>query len=150
MYYAKLVDGAPSIGHLFEEMAQQIVGPDFNVSDMTADELASKDLCRVVNPDPPLNGYVHSLAGSSVQDGVWTLQWQQEDTPGRDASLKMWSDNRRGARNSLLSECDWTQLSDANLTEEEKSAWSDYRTQLRDMPLQDGFPWSVTWPAKPA
>jgi hypothetical protein len=40
----------------------------------------------------------------------------------------------RAKRNQLLSECDWTQLPDISLTEEQKTSWKQYRQALRDMP----------------
>lgn len=55
----------------------------------------------------------------------------------------------RAARNSLLDLCDWTQLPDAPLTEEQKQAWAEYRQALRDVPEQAGFPDTVIWPFAP-
>lgn len=52
-------------------------------------------------------------------------------------------------RNELLRGCDWTQLADAPLTEQERQAWWDYRQALRDVPEQPGFPANVTWPEPP-
>lgn len=52
----------------------------------------------------------------------------------------------RDDRTKRLSECDWTQLTDAPV---DKTAWATYRQALRDVTTQDGFPWSVTWPVKP-
>ena len=52
----------------------------------------------------------------------------------------------RAQRNSLLSASDWTQLADAPV---DVQAWATYRQALRDMPDQEGFPWSVEWPEKP-
>ena len=49
-------------------------------------------------------------------------------------------------RNTLLSECDWTQVSDAPVNQ---AAWQTYRQALRDVTSQEGFPYSVTWPTKP-
>ena len=37
----------------------------------------------------------------------------------------------------------------AEMTTEEQSAWSAYRTALLDITDQAGFPHSVTWPTKP-
>lgn len=55
----------------------------------------------------------------------------------------------RNARNRLLAECDWTQVSDAPLTEQQKQNWSTYRQELRN--LTDNFvdEKSVNWPVKP-
>lgn len=56
----------------------------------------------------------------------------------------------RAQRNSLLTLCDWTQLPDAPLTEEQKQAWAEYRQALRDVPEQPGFPENVVWPSTPS
>jgi len=56
------------------------------------------------------------------------------------------ADGVRRQRNEKLVECDWTQLADAPAN---NAAWAIYRQALRDIPLQDGFPWVVTWPEKP-
>lgn len=55
----------------------------------------------------------------------------------------------RAQRNSLLTLCDWTQLSDAPLTTEQKQEWAEYRQALRDIPEQTGFPDAVVWPSAP-
>ena len=39
----------------------------------------------------------------------------------------------RNTRNQLLNECDWTDLPNAVLTDEKKSEWQTYRTNLRDL-----------------
>lgn len=51
----------------------------------------------------------------------------------------------REIRTQMLKECDWTQLSDVNLSEEEKETWREYRQALRDITLQDD-PFNIIWP----
>lgn len=55
----------------------------------------------------------------------------------------------RSQRNFNLSQSDWTQLSDAPLTEAEKLGWDTYRQELRDMPNHPEFPWATPWPNHP-
>jgi hypothetical protein len=55
----------------------------------------------------------------------------------------------RAERNRLLAESDWTQLADVVLTEDAKLEWTAYRQELRDITLQAGFPFNVTYPTKP-
>jgi hypothetical protein len=52
----------------------------------------------------------------------------------------------RTSRTQLLKDSDWTQIADSTA---DKTAWATYRTALRDVPAQAGFPWTVTWPDAP-
>ena len=57
--------------------------------------------------------------------------------------------NLRIMRNQKLSECDWTQLNDNNLTDSEKASWAVYRNELRDITKTYSDVNSVIWPSKP-
>jgi hypothetical protein len=52
----------------------------------------------------------------------------------------------REDRNNRLADCDWTQLADSTV---DRSVWASYRTMLRNISADAGFPWSVTWPVSP-
>ena len=39
----------------------------------------------------------------------------------------------RSVRNGILQSCDWTTLSDCQLTDEQKTTWQAYRQALRDI-----------------
>lgn len=57
----------------------------------------------------------------------------------------------REERDIRLQASDWTQLSDAPLSSEQKSDYVDYRQALRDLPEQEGLnPSNPTWPVKPS
>ena len=56
----------------------------------------------------------------------------------------------RTERNARLAACDYTQLQDAHLSAEKKSAWADYRQALRDLPENATDPTQVTWPVSPS
>tara|TARA_R110000822_G_scaffold308411_2_gene436366 strand:+ start:836 stop:1096 length:261 start_codon:yes stop_codon:yes gene_type:complete len=51
----------------------------------------------------------------------------------------------RADRDALLAATDWWVLPDRNATQ----AQLDYRTALRNVPQQEGFPDNVSWPTKP-
>lgn len=55
----------------------------------------------------------------------------------------------REERNKLLLNCDWTQLSDTNVSEQDRILWSAYRQQLRDLPSTITDPFDVVWPVPP-
>lgn len=55
-------------------------------------------------------------------------------------------------RNSLLRDTDWTQMPDAPLTEQQRTAWAIYRQSLRDVPQNNLNAESIDdiiWPTKP-
>jgi hypothetical protein len=54
----------------------------------------------------------------------------------------------RSERDTLLARSDWTQMPDAQLTEEQKQAWQIYRQQLRDLPETADIN-NIIYPAKP-
>ena len=69
-----------------------------------------------------------------------------DDTIVTDLEL---SAQERTKRDILLSESDWTQLTDSQLTDAKKAEWATYRQSLRDVPSQDSFPTTITWPTRP-
>lgn len=56
-------------------------------------------------------------------------------------------DEIRVERNRLLSLSDWTQLPDAPV--QNKTQWSEYRQQLRDLPQTIQDPSNFIWPSAP-
>ena len=54
----------------------------------------------------------------------------------------------RNQRNQLLSQCDWTQVLDSPLTEENLNAWATYRQALRDFPGTVDLT-NIEWPTQP-
>ena len=78
-------------------------------------------------------------------DGQWFTKYSVADMEqeAKDALDAQQAKNMRDQRNEKLKDCDWTQLADAPV---DQAAWSTYRQALRDITLQSGFPWEITWP----
>ena len=66
-----------------------------------------------------------------------------EDIPMTDVEA-------RAKRDKLLAETDWTQVLDAPIDAATREAYRAYRQALRDIPDQEGFPESITWPELPS
>ena len=64
--------------------------------------------------------------------------------------LPMTSDEARAQRDKLLAETDWTQVLDAPIDAATREAYRAYRQALRDLPEQEGFPETITWPELPS
>ena len=113
------------------------------------------------------NGYIGSSRQIDPKEGVgpgWTYTAPPSDGPHEWISGK-WEPRKsepersfggldviglasdaRQERNNLLSQSDWTQVSDAPV---DQAAWAAYRQALRDITLQPGFPINIDWPVKP-
>ena len=79
-----------------------------------------------------------------------TVQAQKDAKTARDAAnetsrIANLALSERAQRNFLLSETDHYGLSDVTMPDDIKI----YRQALRDVPQQEGFPSTITWPTKP-
>ena len=89
----------------------------------------------------------HNINGQSVQ-------FTADEETARDAEEQAWADGAdtraaaqvRKERDALLAATDWMGNSDVTMSD----AWTTYRTALRNVPAQGGFPNSITWPTKPS
>lgn len=102
---------------------------------------------------------------SNYADKCYNLETKEwYDRPIRPA-FHFWKDRQwvfnpeelfgtiRLERDGKLSACDWTQTVDAPLSEEQKTAWANYRQELRDIPSTFSHIVSideVIWPVPPA
>ena len=60
-------------------------------------------------------------------------QRQEADAAWNNGAFDRAIASLRQRRNSLLASCDWTVLSDSQLTTTEKTSWKTYRQELRDI-----------------
>ncbi|MGI9212093.1 MAG: tail fiber assembly protein [Methylococcaceae bacterium] len=90
--------------------------------------------------DPLIPGIIDVLTQEDF-DAVWEVE-------KADRIVKL-TQSLRMQRNDMLSNCDWTQLSDAPLDDVKKQAWIEYRQALRDVTSQEGFPQTIEWPKSP-
>ena len=121
--------------------------------------LASYNVYPVVIDNEPTTGTTMNMPARlkdmpELVDGVWKLQWETYEITEEVRELDAIADANamRGVRDGKLADCDWTQLADADLTEEKLAEWQAYRTALRNMPDHDNWPSNLTeddWPTKP-
>jgi len=88
--------------------------------------------------------YTKYVLGPIFTDGETTAAEQETAYKARMDSER--AETMRTERNDKLKDCDWTQISDSTA---DKTAWATYRQALRDVPTQEGFPWTITWPDAP-
>jgi hypothetical protein len=103
-----------------------------------------------VRQTPKPNDYTKNITEGTpiLVDDVYYQNWEQTDASISEINERIenkWFEIRE-IRNELLSECDWTQLSDIPI--ETKAEWTEYRQLLRNVTTQSN-PFSIIWPAKP-
>ena len=103
-----------------------------------------------VTQTPKPNDYTKNISEGTptLTDGVYYQNWVQTNASDSEKELRLvikWSEIRE-LRNQLLSECDWTQLSD--VSESIRTSYQSYRQDLRDISSQSN-PFSIVWPEKP-
>lgn len=146
------------IGYLYLKSNNQIVSIVRNIHTITdTDVLGLSDYAKgndfsmldILCVDEPLTKI------KTVLNGFEEVELETLDT--LDALTLEGLDNRkndilmstiRTTRNTLLTECDWTQLSDTPLTTPQKESWSTYRQQLRDLPETVDLS-NIIYPSKP-
>ena len=80
------------------------------------------------------------MAEHKLVDGV-AIELTAQEISQRQAEATAWANGAfdraiaglRQKRNALIASCDWTVLSDSPLSAELKTAWLEYRQDLRDI-----------------
>jgi len=84
------------------------------------------------------------MFSDTEEDGVTTTKAEHEAAYqarlDEDAAKAV-----RAERDQKLKDTDWMGMSDVTMSTE----WATYRQALRNVPAQDGFPHTVTWPTEP-
>ena len=84
----------------------------------------------------------------TVIDGVTTTAAEHEAAykAAKDADQ---AKSVRQSRDDKLKETDWIVIKNLELNANIPGVWEVYRQALRDVPNQQGFPWTITWPDAP-
>jgi hypothetical protein len=103
-------------------------------------------------PQPTLSRYQTAAMQGVIQaEGKWYTNWVAIDlsTEARAILDQTHAQAVRQNRDLLLTNTDWVVLKALENDAAIDPTWKHYRQSLRDLPGQPGFPWDITWPAKP-
>lgn len=75
---------------------------------------------------------------------ILIAKWTVKKRPANIAAIRV-----RAERNRLLSACDWVAIRARELGQTVPAPWYTYRSALRQLPEQEGFPFGVIWPEPP-
>jgi hypothetical protein len=146
--YLRIIDETINYPYTIKELREAY--PNVSLPAELSEEALSEWGVYFVTSTPMPNDYTKNIIEGTpvLTDGVYYQNWIQ--TNASQAEIDYRIENQwffvREIRNGLLSECDWTQLAD--IPNETKAIWSEYRQSLRDITSQTN-PFSITWPVKP-
>ena len=142
--HIKLRDGTPT-KYTLEKLRRD--NPHTSFPKIISDELlASYAVYPYVIQDVDVDSVIQNkIEGQLAQvDGQWTLPMVASNKPQSEVEQYV-----RSVRDELLILSDWTQMPDSPLDSSTKTSWATYRTGLRDISGQTGFPTDFTWPTAP-
>jgi len=84
------------------------------------------------------------MFSDTTEDGVTTTKAEHETAYQTRLDTEA-AERVRSERDQKLKDTDWMGMSDVTMSAD----WATYRQALRDVPTQEGFPHTVTWPEEP-
>ena len=79
----------------------------------------------------------------------WQAKYAEKEAEKAEQADEIAAAAVREKRDHLIAETDYLLMPDYPISAENLESIKAYRQALRDVPQQDGFPLSVTWPEKP-
>jgi hypothetical protein len=159
--FIKIENGVP-VGHAVTLENMQYLFPTFNFNQTLTSEMVAPlgyalyEFSQIPSPErykkiqegtPIARGISPEDTGIGVYYQNWLLVDMTDEERTHADSIR--AEEMRQQRNLKLRLSDWTQLPDSPLTAEKRQEWVVYRSQLRDITNQAGFPWNVVWPTEP-
>jgi hypothetical protein len=146
--YLRIVNNTTTYPYTIKDLRDSL--PNVSLpANLSNEQLVEWDMYEVQFLAAP-NDYTKNITEGTpvLTDGVYYQNWIQTDASQSEIDYRLetqWFIIRE-TRNELLTECDWTQLSD--IPTEIKDLWSNYRQDLRDITNQSN-PFNIIWPVKP-
>lgn len=150
MMYVKLdaagnIDSAP----ILRSNLEYILSPE----EFTPEGLRAKGFAEIKNwVEPPIQVWEEIRRGDIVKNASGEVEqlWIRNEI-SVDEKVRRWI---LGPRDNRLMMTDWTQLTDAPISAEEKSQWAQYRQALRDLTKTLNLaalkgPEQIQWPTPP-
>jgi len=123
-------------------------GPTWDVTTAEVLESLGADVVFEGPQAQPTRYQVAFRDGVEQVEGKWYTKYSVTDMDAEAITSKDAEQAKsvRNSRTEKLKDSDWTQLADSTA---DKAAWATYRTALRNVPTQAGFPWTIEWPDAP-
>ena len=105
--------------------------------------------CEIEHPTFGWIPYTTSENDHGLGKEIWDNRNNLEITEYEGLSDEILATQIRAQRGSLLSQTDYLMMPDYPINDDNRKLIKEYRQALRDIPEQEGFPRTITWPEKP-
>ena len=145
--YIEIGSGGQAVGF---PVLKQNLAYIFQSEEITPENMLRHGYHIILDNPPEINDSqrLDKNGFSKKEDGTISFDYIVVDLNREEALNRL----IRQPRAQLLAWSDWTQIPDAQLTKEEKTAWAAYRQELRDMTtvFADAVSFQdITWPKNP-
>jgi hypothetical protein len=103
-------------------------------------------------PMPTVGRTQYVIEGAPVKNGsVWMQTWEIHNKTQEQIAADTLAKTTlvRNQRDAMLQKTDWVVARSVETGEPIPDSYKTYRSKLRNLPLQAGFPWDVQWPDSP-
>jgi hypothetical protein len=120
----------------------------------TAEQLAQANVVQVtmLSGQVPVDGYEYELEIKQQSNGSWA-----QELVKKEISEEQYQNNVavqvqavKADRNRMLAGTDWIVAKSIESGNSVPDNWKIYRQALRDIPTQESYPWTITWPTPPS
>ena len=146
--YLRIIDETINYPYTIKELREAY--PNVSLpAELSEENLIEWGIYSVISTQIP-NDYTKNISEGTpiLTEGKYYQNWVATNATESEINYKLenqWEEIRL-IRNQLLTECDWTQLSDVSQTI--KDLWTVYRQELRNITNQQN-PFNIEWPVKP-
>ena len=122
-------------------------GPSWETTTTEVLEALGSDVVLEGPQASPTRYQVAFADGVEQLDGKWYTKYSVAEMDAEAIAYKDAEQAKsvRQSRDTKLAETDWRFRSDMTPSQ----GWKDYCQALRDVPTQEGFPWTIVWPTQP-
>lgn len=119
----------------------------------TAEQLAQANIVPVTIFDGqvPVDGYQYKIEIKQQSDGTWAQELVQQEISEEQYQniIAKQIQTIKADRDKMLASTDWIVSKNLENGNSVPEVWKIYRQALRDIPNQEGYPWTITWPTRP-
>lgn len=142
--YIKVVNDTPA-SYTLNRLREDYPNVSFP-NEISEEILETYNVFKVVQTSAPsIDTKTHRVTQNiEFVNNKWTQVWQIKELSQISAE-----ENIRSHRNNLINGTDWIVTYHTEKGTPIPQEWLDYRQALRDVTLQEGFPFDVVWPTIP-